>query len=344
MRTQWVSFQIALTLTLLLAGCTVDGGISQETSPVPITETITPIIAIEITETLPMLTEEAPVSTAVGENSFELAEDVFRTLNCEQVFCEVRWSGVLNRPIGALEQNTIDLTYPYASTLNGTLDPHHGVEFQNPNGTPVYAAQSGEVIFAGSDSLTVLGPFTGFYGNVVILEHTKLFEGKDIYTLYAHLSEIDVQEGQTVASGEILGRVGSTGAADGPHLHFEVRVEVNDYDHTVNPVLWFAPLPPDEAQAKSMLVGLIQDRYGNPLKDFPLSLEKIGADGLIEQRFYPKTYTAARTNGHPVLGESFAVPDIPPGDYRLALIFGELYEIYFTITPGSLGFINLQLD
>lgn len=341
---QPVGFRIVLLLTILLAGCDVHGEIKQEPSPVALSETMPTNIAGEITETSPALIEAAPVSTAVGDDPFESAEDVLKALDCDQVFCQVPWPGTLIRPLSASDRNTIDLTYPYASTHNGTLDPHHGVEFQNPNGTPVIAAQSGEVIYAGRDDLTVLGPFTGFYGNVVILQHAGLFQGKDIFSLYAHLSEIDVQEGQRLASGDILGRVGSTGAADGPHLHFEVRAGVNDYDHTVNPVLWFAPLSPGDEEEKSILAGVIQDRYGNSLNEYALSLEKIGADGLIEQRFYPKTYAASRANGHPLLGENFAAPDIPAGDYRLALVFGQLYEVFFTITPGSLGFINLQLD
>uniref|UniRef100_A0ACD5H2F0 M23 family metallopeptidase n=1 Tax=Desertifilum tharense IPPAS B-1220 TaxID=1781255 RepID=A0ACD5H2F0_9CYAN len=73
----------------------------------------------------------------------------------------------------------------------------------------MFASQAGVVIFAG---------WYGGYGNSVILDH-----GNGITTLYAHASELFVQEGQTVQGGEAIATVGSTGLSTGPHLHFEVR-------------------------------------------------------------------------------------------------------------------------
>jgi murein DD-endopeptidase MepM/ murein hydrolase activator NlpD len=266
-------------------------------------------------------------------------------LDCDEPFCLIEWPGWLERPFSEGDIRTIDRTYPYASTGDGTLDLHHGVEFPNKYGTPVLAAHAGEVVFAGTDNMTKLGPFGGFYGNVIVLRHPNLLsEDRDVFTLYAHLSEIGVAVGDDVESGEAIGKVGATGAADGPHLHFEVRVDVNDYAHTVNPVLWFAPLDDLESDDSAMLAGLILDRGGTPVPHFSLTLEKLTDEGPVERHYYPETYYPTRVNEHPLLGENFVVPDIPAGNYRLAFISGRMYEFFFELKPGSLGFIKVQLD
>jgi murein DD-endopeptidase MepM/ murein hydrolase activator NlpD len=87
---------------------------------------------------------------------------------------------------------------------------HTGLDFPAPHGTPVLAARTGVVTVAES----IAG-----YGSTVALKHEL-----GASTLYAHLSAILVQPGEKVAAGQPLGRVGATGAATGPHLHFEVRV------------------------------------------------------------------------------------------------------------------------
>jgi len=86
---------------------------------------------------------------------------------------------------------------------------HRGVDIVVPTGTPVYAMSNGNVSFAGT--------MTDF-GLVVLVDH-----GDGISTLYAHLSEILVVEGQAVTRDESLGLSGASGNATGPHLHFEIR-------------------------------------------------------------------------------------------------------------------------
>lgn len=87
---------------------------------------------------------------------------------------------------------------------------HTGIDIRASEGTPIKAAAPGETLFAG---------WLRGYGQVVILDH-----GRDLTTVYAHLSRINVEEGKIVKGGEIIGNVGSTGVASGPHLHFEVRI------------------------------------------------------------------------------------------------------------------------
>lgn len=93
---------------------------------------------------------------------------------------------------------------------------HGGLDVAASEGSPVHVTEAGKVIFAGE---------RGDYGNVVVVEHPR-----GVRTLYAHLSQIDVEAGAELRRGERLGAVGSTGRATGPHLHFEVSEEGTKID------------------------------------------------------------------------------------------------------------------
>lgn len=127
------------------------------------------------------------------------------------------------RPPARLGNGNIRLIFPLAlpapisslfgwrlHPLTGDLRFHSGTDLAAPIGTPVLAAYAGQV---------ALADFLGGYGLTVAIDHTKGTQ----QTLYAHLSEIFVQSGDTVKQGEVIGRVGSTGNSTGPHLHFELR-------------------------------------------------------------------------------------------------------------------------
>jgi murein DD-endopeptidase MepM/ murein hydrolase activator NlpD len=88
---------------------------------------------------------------------------------------------------------------------------HSGRDLAAPEGTPVVAALTGRVVSSG---------LAGGYGLAVEIEHDRPLRR----TLYGHLSELYVKEGDTVRQGEVIGRVGSTGLSTGPHLHFELRI------------------------------------------------------------------------------------------------------------------------
>lgn len=98
---------------------------------------------------------------------------------------------------------------------------HKGVDLKVPQGTPVQAANSGEVILAEE----------GFYlhGKTVTIDH-----GQGITTIYLHLKSINVRKGDKVTKGQIIGRVGETGLATGPHLHWGLYV----HGVPVDPLPW----------------------------------------------------------------------------------------------------------
>ena len=332
---------LLLIILILFSGCqnldepeTVPAGVIPTATHSP-----TPFATNDGTD-IPTLQPRTPTAAVT-----DTIQDDFANINCGEVFCQTEFLGYLQRPIDDEGRRTIDRSYPYNSNLGGLLEIHHGVEFPNPQGTPVLAAGSGEVVFAGDDDLMVLGPYTGFYGNVIILRHPALFQGRDLFTLYAHLSVLFVQPGDRVDQGDMIGEVGSTGAADGAHLHFEVRLDQNDYNHTVNPVLWFSPVSTTSTARTATIAGEILGRYGSPMTSLPVTIEKFGQEGAVVERFYVETYIpSTSTNAHPVLSENFVLPDIPAGDYRMAFIAGRLYEVFFTLEPGSLGFVKLQLQ
>jgi murein DD-endopeptidase MepM/ murein hydrolase activator NlpD len=94
--------------------------------------------------------------------------------------------------------------------IYGTTRMHSGVDMAAPAGTAIRAAGEGVVVSAGSQS---------GYGNTTVVDH-----GDGLATLYAHQSSIGVSSGQRLTQGQVIGRVGCTGACTGDHLHFEVRV------------------------------------------------------------------------------------------------------------------------
>jgi murein DD-endopeptidase MepM/ murein hydrolase activator NlpD len=113
--------------------------------------------------------------------------------------------------------------YPIVSVFGMRMDPvlnvkrmHEGIDIWAPEGTPIHAAGGGTVSWAG--------PRNG-YGNAVFIGH-----GNGVVTVYAHQSTVGVSVGQHVGAGDVIGYIGHTGLAAGPHLHFEVRVNGTAYD------------------------------------------------------------------------------------------------------------------
>lgn len=112
---------------------------------------------------------------------------------------------------------------------------HTGLDFSAPIGTAIHAPTAGVVEHAGSG-----GEAGGWAGSYIVLKHAD-----GTQTLYAHMSSISVQEGQKVTGGKLLGHVGQSGRAFGPHLHFEVypaSAEPGDVYTAVDPEPWLHKL------------------------------------------------------------------------------------------------------
>lgn len=133
------------------------------------------------------------------------------------------WSGkrFLRLPNAANRARYADhRTYKY----NGNpvdAQTHLGIDLASVRNAQIPAAEAGRIVFAG---------FFGIYGEAVIIDH-----GLGLMTLYSHMSQIDVESGDTVSRGETIGLTGATGMAGGDHLHFGVLVS----GVPVNPIEWW---------------------------------------------------------------------------------------------------------
>jgi murein DD-endopeptidase MepM/ murein hydrolase activator NlpD len=117
------------------------------------------------------------------------------------------WSAPFIRPVPG-EANS---SFGTRSVFNGEArSPHGGTDFLSPAGTPIKSPNAGRVVCARD---------LYFTGNTVIIDH-----GLGMYSMLAHLSRIDVKEGDTVTSSHVVGLVGATGRVTGPHLHWALSV------------------------------------------------------------------------------------------------------------------------
>jgi len=117
------------------------------------------------------------------------------------------WLAGLRRPV----TEAANSSFGSRSVYNGEArSPHAGTDFLSPSGTPIHAPAAGTVMAARN---------LYFTGYTVIIDH-----GLNVYSMLAHLSRLDVREGQTLTQGDIVGLVGATGRVTGPHLHWALRI------------------------------------------------------------------------------------------------------------------------
>ena len=149
----------------------------------------------------PQFVTPGPEALKQIEADKQLKEKVFGASAVEPL-----WAGDFQAPVTAEPTDS----FGTRRTFNGKLASiHKGMDFRAATGTPVKAGNSGVVVLARP---------LYYEGNFVVIDH-----GLGLYTLSMHLSRIDVQEGQRVATGDLLGLSGATGRATGPHLHWAIR-------------------------------------------------------------------------------------------------------------------------
>lgn len=156
----------------------------------------------------------------------EVGQIILDTKIIADAVTELMVEGTLERPLTASWGEYI---WPTTGPVSSFFGPrrvsigssnHQGIDITAPHGTPVYAADGGEVIFAG---------VRGGFGNLIKIEHDN-----GHITYYAHLSSMYADVGERVYRGQHIGGVGMTGTASGNHLHFEIRID----GVPVDPIPW----------------------------------------------------------------------------------------------------------
>jgi len=184
--------------TLELKGITVSGRAVSFQRKVTVRSAKYPSIAVKVAE---KFTEPSPEQLRQIKQDQAVKQENFRSVDPER-----EWSGRFRPPVNA----AISDVFGTRRTFNGKVQSmHQGLDYAVPSGTPVAALNAGTVLLAQP---------LYFEGNCVVLDH-----GQGLLTLYLHLSEFKVKEGDRVARGQELGLSGGTGRATGPHLHISVR-------------------------------------------------------------------------------------------------------------------------
>ncbi len=243
----------------------------------------------------------------------------------------------LRRPVADGGVVWTDKAYPYGTTKGGSLRPHHGVEFNVPRGTEILAAASGTIVVAGDDATVAYGSETNFYGNLVVIELDSRLNGQPVFNLYAHLSEVLVKEGQHVDSQEVIALSGASGVADGPHMHFEVRVGKNSYENTRNPLLWLYPFPD-----RGVVAGQVIWPNGELVYEAPIRLNRVDAPSRY---MVTTTYAYDGINPDSAWQENFVLDDVDAGFYEVIIntAEGKFVENVW-VYPYRTSFVKIILD
>jgi len=264
--------------------------------------------------------------------------------SCTSDVCTYAGVFPLARPIASPGNDKIDPSYRFGTTAGRTRDPHHGEELLNSSGTPVLAAADGLVVVAGDDRKVFYGPYSYFYGNLVVIQHAIPGLSQPLFTLYGHLSKITVQVGEPVRAGQLIGLVGMTGIATGSHLHFEVRLGENSYKTSRNPELWLAPHTGQDGQPNGALAGRILDTNGKYLPVKSIVVQRLPAPGQpSDSEFYLGTYEEKALAGQSPWEENFAAGDLPPGRYRVSFAQNGLQAQELQVLPGELTVVTWRL-
>lgn len=245
----------------------------------------------------------------------------------------------LIRPLPSDTRNYDLEWFPYGNdVLLPELYPyrvHRGLDFPNPTGTPILAASSGTVIHAGP----LLSGLDGvnYYGNTVVIHHDWQWRGQDVYTLYAHTMELFVKEGDYVEQGQLIAGVGRSGIVSGPHLHLEVRIGENSYEHTHNPMLWISPY-----EGWGTLAGQFIDVDGKYIYGGWVSIAPLDMPGPTRSQY---TYMMREVNPDDVWQENFVFGDLPAGRYGVTIQgAGHKYERTVEVLPARTNFLRVQTD
>ena len=249
------------------------------------------------------------------------------------------------RPIALTDQPYIDQTYRFGSTMGGNFQPHQGVEFNNPDGTPVHAIGDGVVVYSGPAEAGA---------NTIAIRHDRKLRTDNrelfVFSVYYHNTRLLKRVGERVQAGDTIALVGNKGRATNDHLHLEVhaapttdssqivRADVRYPPFNTNPELWIEPLP-----GTGLVAGQVWDSKGQPVQQARIY-------GLVKPEPQETPFSFIETYGprnhqDPVYHEHFAISDVPPGDYTLGVeIEGKKVFRRIRVAAGKLTWVEFRPD
>ena len=237
------------------------------------------------------------------------------------------------RPISADDINWPLWDYRYGGMFFENV-VHTGIDIVARIGTPVVAAGSGKVIWAGSGLYRGESDPDDPYGLAVAILHDFSYQGEALYTIYGHMDRIDVVWGQIVNAGDALGLSGNSGKVTGPHLHFEVRVGRNGFLSTRNPELWLAP-----PQGWGILAGRVMDTGGRLIDGQDVHVQSLSSN----LKRSAKSYGLESVNSDPYYQENIIISDLPAGLYEIRIDYaGFSHKQQVEIKAGLVSYFTFQ--
>ena len=223
--------------------------------------------------------------------------------------------------------------YRYGGTFFEDI-VHTGMDIKIPVGTPVIAAGPGKVVWSG------YGFFSGRYdpddpyGIAVMIRHDFGYKGQRLYTVYAHLDQVAVDQDQYVETGDILGLSGQTGEASGPHLHFEVRLDVDGFFNSRNPELWLVP-----PQGYGVLAGRVMNTGGKTVEGQMVIMRPLESENYWRAKSYHYGYVYPDD----YYQENLVISDLPAGKYEIAINYlSKIYRREIEIYPGLVTYFSFR--
>lgn len=317
-----------VTPTLLQAINVGEGALRNPVFITGSTPTLLPPTATLLPTNLPLVTINPPTQIPRPTSPPSLDVPLIRDPRDHYLFA---------RPIDSDRRNS-GLTY-YEYGTNGPKDDpypiHSGIDIPNDVGTTVRAPAGGTVIFSTDvnsiDEKKRVFQNSPSYGTTVVIKHDFSYQGKALYTVFAHLEAPLVVEGERVEAGQPIALLGNTGHSSGPHVHFEVRLEENEYGSTYNPVLWMAPYV-----GHGTIAGQVVDARGNTLQDTDVTLSR-GGYNVHTTTSYVVRDEGSSVNGDPAWQENFVFSDVPVGRWTVSAVLNgtriaKVVDVYEGIT------------